>query len=137
MRGAQEFAYTSRLTSGISFDSLHYDVLTGYFTPCANSPRSGAQQMVRIRNISTNSGFFSVAKDVNTRFLSKPLGYSKNKDLCLSRESFSLNLMDDWGHKMNTLRVNTPKSMRPLYFHLSNEKALAARPLLYKKLLDH
>lgn len=137
METANEFAYTSRLSSGVSFDALHYDVLTGFFSPCANSPRSGAQQMVRVRNISTNSGFFSVAEDHNRKKMSKPLGYPKNKALCLNREHFSLNLLDDWGYEIKTLRVKTPEEMRALYFHLCNEKALAARPRLYKKMLAY
>ena len=85
MRTAQDFSYTSRLTSGVSFDFEHYDVLTGFFTPCANSPRSGAQQNVRVRHIRTKSGFFAVANEFNTKHLSKPLGYQENMDLCLSK----------------------------------------------------
>ena len=95
MRSAQCFAFTSRLTSGFSFDEKHYNVVTGFFTPCANSARSGAQQLVRVRDVSLRSGFFSVAEDVNIRNISRPLGYDKNKTLALEKEDFSLNLVDD------------------------------------------
>ena len=38
---------------------------------------------------------------------------------------------------MKSIRVRTPIEMRPFYYHLRNEKALGARPNLYKKLLNH
>ena len=95
MESAQEFAFTSRLTSGLSFDKIHYDILTAYCTPCANLPRSAAQQIVRARDIKFRGGFITVADSVNTRMISKPLGYKENKRLCLARENFSLNLLDD------------------------------------------
>ena len=81
--------------------------------------------------------FFLVSEDHNKKYMSKPLGYSKNKALCLNREHFSVNLLDDWGYEIKTLRVRTPEEMRALYFHLCNEKALAARPRLYKNMLAH
>ena len=137
METSELFAFTSRLTAGLSFDKKHYDVLTGYFTPNANLPRSGAQQLLRARDIKLRSGFFTVTEKPNIKMMVKPLGYDANKDLCNSREDFSCNLLDDWGCKMRTLRVRTPESMRPLYYHLQNERAIAARPKLYKKILCH
>ena len=70
--------------------------------------------MVRVTNISMKSGFFSIAEDHNRKYMSKKLGYSKNKDLCSNPEQFSLNLLDDWGYKSETLRVKTPEEIRPL-----------------------
>ena len=95
MNTADDFAYTARLTSVVSFDTIRYDVITSYYSPQANLPRSGAQQLLRARNISTKNGFFSLAMDANRRYIIKPLGYIKNKELCLSRESFSMNLSDE------------------------------------------
>ena len=95
MKTADDFAYTARLNSGVSFDAIRYDAITSYYSPQANLPRTGAQQLLRARNISTKNGFFSVGMDSNRRYIVKPLGYTKNKELCLSRESFSLNLMDE------------------------------------------
>ena len=92
---ADDFSFTSRLTSGVSYNKLRYDVLTCYFTPQANLPRTGAQQILRVRNFASNSGVFSVGSDCNRRWMCKPLGFSQNRKLCLSRESFSLNLLDD------------------------------------------
>ena len=109
----------------------------GYFSPRANLPRSGAQQNVRIRKFRLKSGFFSVSDDYNRRVLSKPLEFQANKYLCLSREDFSLHLLDDWGMRAKTLRVRTPANFRSLYFHLCTEKALSGRPKYYKKLLAH
>ena len=95
MKTANDFAFTSRMTCGISFDEDHYDISTSYFSPCANLPRSGAQQMVRVRHFSLKSGFFSVADDFDKRAIAKPLGFKQNKELCLSREDFSMNILDD------------------------------------------
>ena len=95
MRSAQDFTFTSRLTAGIFFDEDHYDIVTSFFSPCANHPRGGAQQLQRARKIKFKAGFFSVGNHYNKSMMSKPLGYSKNKRLCLSREIFSLNLLDD------------------------------------------
>ena len=67
--------------------------------------------------------------------MSKPLVYSKNKALCLNWEHFSLNLRDALGYEIKTLRIKTPEEMMALYFHLCNEKVLAARSRLYKKML--
>ena len=137
MSSAHDFSFTSRLTAGVSYDDPHYDIVTSYFTPCANLPRGAAQQILRARDIRLKAGFFSVDNMCNTSMMAMPLGFLKNKLLCLSRENFSLNLLDDWGCHLNTLRVRTPHKLRPLYYHLRNEKALAARPRLYKKLLIH
>ena len=137
METADDFAFTSRLSSGVSFDQERYDVLTCYFTPQANLPRNGAQQLVRARNISCRAGVISIGAEPNIRALKKPLGYEENKLQCLQRESFSLNLLNDWGAKQRTLRVCTPEEFRPLYYHLANEKAISARPRLYRKLLEH
>ena len=38
---------------------------------------------------------------------------------------------------MKSIRVPTPNELRTLYYHLRNEKAMGARPILYKKLLGH
>lgn len=95
MQTAQDFSFTSRLTSGFSFDEEHYHLLTAYFSPCSNLPRSGAQQMLRVRQIIFKSGFFSVAADFNRKNMTRPLGYKENMELCLAREDFSLNLLDD------------------------------------------
>ena len=137
MNSSDEFAFTSRLTSGVSFDHERFDVITSYFSPLANTPRSGAQQLLRARSISTKNGFFAVSKDYNRCGMKKPVGYLQNKNLCLSRESFSLNLLNDWGLEQKTLRVHTPGEYRPLYFHLCNERAIAARPYLYTKMLKY
>ena len=95
MDSAQDFTFTSRLSAGISYDQDHYDIITSFFSPCANLPRGGAQQLLRARKIKFKAGFFSVANHQNKAMITKPLGYSANKHLCLSREDFSLNLLDD------------------------------------------
>lgn len=96
MNTATDFAFTSRMTCGISFDTTdHYHISTSYFSPCANLPRSGAQQMVRVRHFSLKSGFFSVADDFDKRAIAKPLGFQQSKELCLSKEDFSMNILDD------------------------------------------
>ena len=136
MTSANDFSFTSRLTSGFSFDEEQYHVLTGYFSPCANLPRSGAQQNLRIRKIILKSGFYSIANNYNTKVMSRPLGYKQNKELCLAREDFSLNLLDDWGSSVKTLRVHTPEAIRPLYYHIRNEQALSGRPKLFKKIFS-
>ena len=94
MSSAQDFTFTSRLSAGISYDEEHYDIITSFFSPCANLPRGGAQQLQRARKIHFKAGFFSVGNNYNKYMMSKPLGYSENKRLCLSRENFSLNLLD-------------------------------------------
>ena len=33
--------------------------------------------------------------------------------------------------------MKTPEALRPLYYHLRTERAVAARPSLYKKMLEH
>ena len=95
MNAATDFAFTSRMTCGVSFDANRYDISTSYFLPCTNLPRSGAQQMVRVRHFSLKSGFFSVANDFDKRAIAKPLGFNQNKELCLSREDFCMNILDD------------------------------------------
>ena len=97
MASSDEFSFTSRLTSGVSFDRGRYDFITSYFSPMANSPRSGAQQLLRARHISSRNGFFAVSKDYNIRGMKKLLGYLQNKKLCLNKEEFSMNLLKDWG----------------------------------------
>ena len=134
---AQDFSYTSRLTCGVSFEDQRYDVMTGYFSPLSNLPRSGAQQIVRVRDFSLKTGFVSVSEDCNKRVMAKPLGFQENKILCENREDFSLNVIDDWGTKLNTLRVRKPSSIRTLFYHICHEKALSGRPKYYKKLQDH
>ena len=137
MTTASDFAYTSRMTCGVSFDNPHYDIMTGFFSPCTNTPRSGAQQILRIRNFALKTGFFSVANDFNAKVMAKPLDFDDNKQLCLSREDFSLNILDDWGTKLKSLRVRTPPPIRSLFYHISNEKSLSGRPTYYNKLLKH
>ena len=62
----------------------------------------------------------------------------RGKYEALSREeNFIINLVDDWGSPLKTIRVHTAMEMRPLYFHLQNEKALGARPKIFKKLVNH
>lgn len=51
--------------------------------------------MVRVRNFSVKSGFFSVADDFNMTAMAKPLGFNENKELCLEKEDFSTNILDD------------------------------------------
>ena len=135
MEIADDFAFTSRLSSGVSFDKQRYDIITGYFSPQSNLPTSGAQQLMRNRNVRLKSGIIAFGNDCNLRNIVKPLGFSLNKRRCLSRESFSLNLLDDQGNKHKTLRVLTPDEFRPLYFHHCNLKSIAARPALYKKMM--
>ena len=69
--------------------------MTGFFSPCANSARSGAQQLLRVRDVSLRGGFFSVANNVNVRNIKCPLGYDENKKLCVRKEDFSCNLVND------------------------------------------
>ena len=95
MRQADEFSYSSKLTKGLSFDEDHFDIVMGFFTANANSPKSGAQQLVRARNIKLKHGFISVSSIPNTKNLHLPLSFLDNKQLCLSREDFSLNILDD------------------------------------------
>lgn len=94
MRSADEFAYSSRMTKGLSFDDNHFDVLTGYFTPHANLPRCGAQQLVRARNINLKSGFISISDIPRYESMHLPLQYPDVTKLCNSKELFSLDLLD-------------------------------------------
>ena len=95
INNACEFSFTSRLTAGVSFEIPRYYVVTSYFTPLANLPRSGAQQIPRVRNVNFRTGFFAVDNIWNRRMLALPLGLEANKELCLSREHFSLNIQDE------------------------------------------
>ena len=95
MSNADDFSYTSRLTAGVSFDLPRYDVVTSYFTPLANLPRTGAQQVPRVREVNFRTGFFAVDNSSNRPMLALPLSYKANKELCLSREHFSLNVLDE------------------------------------------
>ena len=95
MRSADEFVFSSRMTKGVSFDYEHYDVLTGLFTPNANLPRSAAQQLVRVRSINLKVGIVSISDVPKRKNLYLPLDLHENKKLCLSREDFSLNILDD------------------------------------------
>ena len=128
--------------------------------------------VVRARDIKFGGVFIAVADSVSMRMIWKPLGYKENQRLCLgrenfslnllddwctiktlrvktpleykenqqhclARENFSLNLLDDWGCTIKTLRVKTPLNIRSLFYHLQNEKTIAAIHYLYKKMLEH
>ena len=95
MRTSDEFAYSSVMTKGVSFDDTHFDVLNGLFTPNANLPISAAQQMVRARSINFKSGIVCVSNMSKQKDMHLPLQYKDNIRLCLDREDFSLNILDD------------------------------------------
>ena len=135
MRSADEFVYSSRMTKAVSFDQKHFDVLTGLFTANANLPRSAAHQLVRVRSINLKVGIISISDIPNRKSLSLPLGLKENKTLCLSREDFSLNILDDWGGKIRSCRVRTPEVFRDLYYYTRQMKATVSRPAIYEKLL--
>ena len=73
MRESDEFAYSSRMTKGVSFDELHFDAVTGIFTANANLPRSAAQQLVRARKTKLKQGIICVSAVPKMKNLHVPL----------------------------------------------------------------
>ena len=70
-------------------------MITVYFSSQSNLPTSGAQQMVKNRNLTLKSGVIAVGNEYNLIDTKRPLGFAENRKHCLLREGFSLNLLDD------------------------------------------
>ena len=97
MRESEEFAYSSRMSKGVSFDDVHFDLITAMFSPNANSPRDAAHQMVRARSLKLCGGILCISDVPDWKDLHLPVGLEEAKKLCLEREDFSMNILDDRG----------------------------------------
>ena len=78
MEIADDFAVTSRLSSGLSFDKQRYGVITGYFSSQSNLHASGAQKMVRNTNLTLEIDVIAVSNEYNLRDTKTQLGFAEN-----------------------------------------------------------